>query len=47
MDKYVERLIACGYSVAEAYAECYTFIKNFSIVELESYVSWIENVDKI
>lgn len=42
MLKYIQRLMSCGYSPTDAYSTCYDFIKEFSLIELESFISSIE-----
>lgn len=42
MLKYINRLIACGYAPHNAYAICRSFVKDFSIVELDTFVQSIE-----
>lgn len=42
MLKYINRLIACGYAPYNAYAICRSFAKNFSIVELDTFVKSME-----
>lgn len=42
MQKYVKRLVKCGYSEEHAYAVCCDFIRNLSIVDLENFVSSVE-----
>lgn len=49
MDKYVERLIKCGYSVSEARKICYDFLKDFCLFDLINFILFMENehVDKV
>ena len=50
MSDYVQRLIRCGYSPSEAYSTCYNFIKEFSIRDLQTFITCLEeeyNVDKV
>lgn len=42
MLKYIDRLVACGCAPYNAYAICRSFAKNFSIVELDTFVKSIE-----
>lgn len=42
MLKYINRLISCGYAPYNAYSICRSFAKNFSIVELDTFVKSIE-----
>ena len=43
MLKYINRLIACGYAPYNAYAICRSFAKDFSIVELDTFVKSVEH----
>lgn len=50
MEKYINRLVKCGYSTRRAYNVCCDFVRNMSIIDLECFVSSIEErcyVDKI
>lgn len=52
MEKYINRLVRCGFSYHRAYYKCYDFIKEYGMRELEDYISFIEketriNVDRI
>lgn len=42
MQKYVNRLIKCGYSPVDAYNMCVNYLKDFSILDLEMLISSIE-----
>lgn len=42
MQKYIDRLIKCGYTWSDAYALCCEYIDNFPIYELENFIRWIE-----
>lgn len=42
MDKYVYRLVRCGYSADRAYCICSDFVKNLPFIELENFVNSIE-----
>lgn len=42
MQKYISRLVKCGYSTAKAYELCCCFIVNFSLPELEYFVESME-----
>jgi hypothetical protein len=51
MQDYIQRLIHCGYSPHNAYSTCYNFIKEFSVLDLETYITSLEKevryVDRI
>lgn len=51
MREYINRLVSCGYSPDRAYLTCQSFLKEYSINDLEQYISSIEedsfNVDRI
>ena len=54
MQKYIDRLIKCGYSPEKAYSLCQDFRRNLSIVDLENFILSMEkerlenkNVDKV
>ena len=50
MTEYVVRLINCGFTVEEAYKDCCDFLRDFSLFELQNYVTSMEafkNVGKI
>lgn len=42
MQEYVDRLIRCGLSPSEAYSTCVSFIKHFSLLDLQMFISSIE-----
>jgi len=42
MSDFVQRLIRHGYSASEAYTICQSFLKEFTIVELEIFIKSIE-----
>ncbi len=49
MDKYIKRLIKCGYSADDAKSICAQFIKDFSLFELNNFILFMESnyVDKV
>lgn len=52
MDKYIKRLIACGYSPDKAVKVCEEFERNLGMLDLELFVQateeyHINHVDKI
>jgi len=42
MERYIKRLIRCGYSADRAYCVCYDFAKNLPLIELENFIESIE-----
>lgn len=49
MKEYINRLIKCGYSYDRARSLCLGFLKDFSLQDLEYFVSFMEKdyVDKV
>ena len=43
MNLYIARLMACGYSMCDAYMTYFDFIKNFKLDDLESFIKSLEN----
>lgn len=46
MQKYIDRLMRCGFSYHRAYYECCDFIKEYGLEGLEDYISSIEKENK-
>lgn len=42
MQKYIDRLVNCGMSPDEAYCTCVSFMKDFTLVDLEAFVHSLE-----
>lgn len=42
MQKYENRLILCGYSRERAHSICVDFVRNLTLVDLESFVISVE-----
>ena len=42
MQKYINRLIKCGYSLERARAVCSDFVRNLPLIELENFVLSME-----
>jgi len=42
MDRYIKRLIRCGYSADRAYCVCFDFAKNLPLIDLEYFIESIE-----
>ena len=38
MQKYIDRLVKCGYTKERAYQVCCDFVRNLPIIELENFV---------
>lgn len=51
MAKYIDRLVACGYTEEKAKEICLDFSKNLNLPDLEMFIETLEevflNVDKI
>lgn len=42
MEKYIRRLIECGYTRAKAYELCCDFVRNLSLFDLENFIYTME-----
>lgn len=49
MEKYINRLTKCGYSTYKAKLICLEFLKDFSLVDLNNFICFMEKnyVDKV
>ena len=50
MQKFIDRLIHCGYSPSDAHSTCHDFIREFNIEKLEEFISSLERdlyVDRV
>lgn len=42
MQKYIDRLIKCGYTNERAYKVCCDFVNNLSLFDLENFILTME-----
>jgi hypothetical protein len=47
MLKYIIRLVKCGFTVEEACQDCCDFMRDFSLFELENFVSSMEMFNNV
>ena len=45
MEKYVNELTKCGYTMLEATKLCRDFIVDFSLFDLQNFILWIKQSD--
>lgn len=43
MDRYINRLIACGFPAHEAHTICIDFVRNYTVDDLEDFVRSAED----
>lgn len=44
MQKYIDRLVKCGYTKARAYSICCDFVSNLTIFDLENFILTMEQL---
>lgn len=47
MEKYIRRLMKCGYTRAKAYDLCCDFSRNLPLIELENFIYSMEKYGNV